>query len=261
MKRFSDYAIYLFEDVPFIAGQNQNFVALNGKDDSVVFLSRETKKQYKENGQKTKGLQGHSLKHMAEFNKTEYMAIAGQIRAAVKDMLDKGQIDFIELAFEGGKTEQNPDKVFKQSRAGSWINAADAIQDMVMQNKSITEPEKVVYGFGKKLAKLYSSEIEQRIRDAVDVDKMTKLDELQKTFSTRKVVRFTVWRRGTPNKIFLDLKDNVIIIMRGEKVATAFEYNVPASNYKGVVKNFVNKFGMFDMDNKNLYMYLKEIGK
>lgn len=258
MKTFLEY---LLEDVKFAAGQNVNYQAMNGKDNSVIFLSKETKKNYQERGQRSHGKESHAIKHYGEFNTTKYMALAGEVKAAIKDMLDQGQLDYIELHSSNGSVT-NPDKVLKQARATSFLNALDAVQDMDMERKSLTGPERKLMSFARKLGSLYSSEIEERLRDAVDLDKIEDKEELGNILKTRKVIKFGVWRNRVPLYIYLDLKDNVVIITRGSTVATAFEFDTPASDYKGVIKNFMAKMGNrsgTELDNHSLYGVMAKI--
>ena len=64
---------------------------------------------------------------------------------------------------------------------------------------------------------------------------------MEKLLKGNKVVRFTAIREGRPITFYLDLQDNVVIIQRGATVATCFQFDTPASDYAGVIKNFYKK--------------------
>lgn len=249
MKRFIQY----LNEKAFAKGKDQDFTV----DDRLVLCFVESdQKTYKPTGDKTHDASSHAIKHLGEFEPQFMKSILQQTEDYVKQYLNKNPNQFCAvLSSSGAFVTTDKAEVVKKIDVYILGNTLDLINDKVLTKKPLIQIEKDLTQFTKKIKDKYVAIIDQKMKEAVDLDKI-KEEELEKTVKSAKIIKFNGWQ-SVAQEYYLDFSDNSIIICTPDYIRTLYKFDRDASSKREVVKNFFSK--RFEIDNKKIQNILRNL--
>ena len=176
-------------------------------------------------------------------------SVLQQAEDHVKQYLNKNPNQFCAVLNSSGSfVTTEKDQVLKKIDVYILGNTLDLINDKILTRKSLIQIEKDLSQFTKKIKDKYVSIIDQKMKEAVDLDK-TKEEDLEKTVKSAKIIKFDAWQ-SIALECYLDFSDNSMIICTPDYIRTMYKFDRDASNRSGVIKNMFSK--RIEVDNKKI---------
>ena len=236
---------YLLEALKFKTGKDDDFFFDNY---AIITFGKNDIDRYKVEG-RTAGLWSHACKHLDEVDKQFVDNVVAQVkRTLIQYVEDDNHPKTYEVNYfnrDGNKvTGSEKDLVARASRA-SIINFLDMVNDKVQLDKTLAPIESKMVKYLKSLGNRYGEIIEQKIEQAVDIDKIESIDDKKKAIDESNVITFYIRRQFTnevDTKIYLDLKTHIIIVQTYGSVNTMYHYSNSGTTRKDLLKAFMSRF-------------------
>lgn len=241
---------------------------VNGKDDDyfykkfgLITVTKQGAKQYKLTpGKKTAGLAGHAAKHLIEIDREFVSQMFYKIKGLLIDAAKRGDDENIISVYKDGRRGPMKGDVveyIKRAPFFSVANTLDMINDKIELNQPLSDLEQQIAVYMEKMANHYGRYIETAIKNAIDLDKVEKQEDVEKLLGGNGVVSFDAEcfknaedERGIYQTIYVDLEKQVVIFTSRRGVHSAYRIGASLTDPKEVDKlgkkefiiRFVNKF-------------------
>lgn len=235
---------YFLESLRFAKGKDNDFF---GNKFAIITFNKGDINKYKLEG-KTAGIWSHACKHLDEIDKSFVDNIVQQVRRTLIDYVEQDNhpkaYEFNYFNDQKKKVAGDPLTLVKQASRASIINFLDLVNDKYQLKDPLAPIEKKMIKYLDALGDKYGSYIEDLISKSTNIDKIdgdaNKVDAITNT----RVIDFSIVGlvgREAEMHIYLDTKQDLIVIKTGPTVNTMYKVNYPGSGKRALLKAFDRK--------------------
>ena len=242
--RMLSFCEFLMERINFARANDADFPATT--DTGIIVFSEEAYKKYKVEG-KTHGVESHAIKHLMEFEPKYVKQVIASCRNFLIDLLDKDkELDIRYYKSPTQVSKNKPKRIVSSASDGAFLNMLDLINDMKVKRQKLNPTENKMLKYINQLSQKYEEIIEKKLKNVVNLDDLS-LDQIQGVLREKNsVVMFEIFDRGMAKTVYVDLRDDAMIIASPDYIRTMFVMDEPAMRY--VQKKFRGaKFENYDV--------------
>lgn len=243
------------EEKKFAKGKDQDYLV----DDSFVLSFNETdEKTYKDSTDKTHDSASHAIKHLGEFNISMVKTVISSVKTDIKEYMSKNTKQFCKILKKHGSfLNYDIDEVIRKADLYILLNTLDLINDKVINKANLTEIEKMMIPYIRKIEKEYLSIIKEKLNKAVMLEKLSQ-EEVEEAIKKNDIITFYGWQK-VAQEYTLDLSDNSIIISTPDYIRTLYKFDKPATGKAAIIANFYSK--KFTVESKPVEAALRKASK
>lgn len=245
---------YITEAFKFARGRDSDYY---GDRNRILLFSDNDAKAYVETG-KTHGIQSHALKHLKEFKPETNKQLISVAKTIIKDYVSKGGVCGLYTRGRGFASLDPMDALLKSSD-NVITNTLDSINDKYINRRDMTSIERDLYNrVIKEFERAYREEIESRIKMAVDLTKLSSVQDIVNAITKARVIKFTATDRFQQT-YYLDFRSNAVIMETTDLVRTAYVYNRQGNDAKSVIRNFLAKLRYGKVDSPSVMQAFRQV--
>jgi hypothetical protein len=209
----------------FNTGKDQDWPSKNS-DGVLVFDKND---QYRVEGKTHDGI-SHAIKHMVDIFPSEVDGILSQFSSFLNTMKEE-----FWLQSKGGEithTFNNADGKGVSVDRGTLLNTLDRINDKVKNGETLVGPEGSISNFSKEMFDVYDKFIHDLDYKAIDVNKMTNPEQIEKVIASGKPFSLLADYKGHSHKYIFDPQTKTLVSFRDDgSLNTAFKLDTNLLNY------------------------------
>lgn len=221
----NNFTDFLCEAIKFAKGKDNDYFFHNY---AIITFNKGDVSKYKVEGN-TAGLWSHACKHLNQIDWPFVQNVVKQVKQTliqyVKEDNHPRTYEFSMFDRNKKKVEGDPKKLIAKDPYSSIINFLDMINDKVMLKKPLAPIEEKCVKFLEALGDRYGQFIEDVVKKGVDVDQIERDEDKIKALETENYICFNTRNDNSDvyNKIYLDVKDNIMVIKTGPMVNTCYQ--------------------------------------
>lgn len=180
----------------------------------------------------THGEMSHAIKHLIEFEPSFVEGILNSATEIAKQAPDVAVVNLKNNEVLAGA--EATDKI----QSSAMLNTFELISYKLFTGQELNPTEKAIEPLVDQLVEKYDAVLLAIVANAIDVDNINNIEEMQALVKNKKTIKFTGSYRGSEFIYYLDLSNSGLIVEKDGLYRTLFRIDKKGSEINKIAKYF-----------------------